>query len=67
MCNRIDVDQEDASSINKWFDQVLRVLPTLKMGTAMDYLDLSADQMEDGFSKQMPYSAKIQVVAIEVL
>eukprot|EP00731_Ephydatia_muelleri_P028222 Em0019g1095a len=61
VCNRIDVDQEDASSIEKWFDQVLRVLPTLKLDTAVDYLDLSADQVEDGFSKRMPYSAKITV------
>ena len=64
MCNRVDVDQEDQSSINKWFDQVLRTLPTLKLGVAMDYLDLSSDQVEDGFSKRMPYSAKIGVSAM---
>lgn len=67
VCNRIDVDQEDASSIEKWFDQVLCVLPTLKLDTAVDYLDLSADQVEDGFSKRMPYSAKITVRAIHTL
>ena len=59
--NRVDVDLEDWSLINKWMDAVLDSLVKLDLETRMDYLDLSNQVEESGYSRTRPFKARMTV------
>ena len=50
--------------INKWMDGVLKKITELNLATSVDYLDLS-DQIEDnGYSRTNPFTSTMTVNAM---
>ena len=46
----MDVDLEDWPVINKWMDGVLKKITELNLATSVDYLDLSDQSEDNGYS-----------------
>lgn len=61
MYSRVDVDLEDWSVINKWMDGVLDGLVKLDLETKMDYLDLSNQVEESGYTRTRPFISTMKV------
>lgn len=62
--SRVDVDLEDWPVINKWMNGVLNNITDLNLATSVDYLDLS-DQSEDtGYSRTNPFTSTMTVNAV---
>ncbi len=64
MHTRVDVDQEDWPSINSWMDVILDKLDGLELVTALDYLDLSEESAETGYSRTRPFTATMTVSVV---
>ena len=63
----VDVDQEDWSAIEGWITAVTNSLLSLPLKTAVDYLDLSAQEGdgEGGFSRTRPFMSTMMVSMFE--
>ena len=57
----MDVDLEDWPVINKWMDGVLKKITELNLATSVDYLDLSDQSEDNGYSRTRPF-ASIMIV-----
>lgn len=66
MClhSRVDVDLEDWPVINKWMDGVLNKITELNLNltTSVDYLDLSDQSEENGYSRTYPFTSAMTVM-----
>ena len=63
MClhSRVDVDLEDWSVINKWKDGVLDKIMKLELTTSIDYIDLSNQTEDTGYSRTKPFISTMMV------
>ena len=63
MClhSRVDVDLEDWSVINKWKDGVLDKITKLELTTNIDYIDLSNQTEDTGYSRTKPFISTMMV------
>lgn len=59
--NRVDIDQEDWTSINSWIAAVTASLDTVQLESKLDYLQLPQPTDEDGISRTSPYMATLKV------
>ena len=64
MClhSRVDVDLEDWPVINKWMDGVLDKITKLNLTTSVDYLDLSDQTEDNGYSRTKPFTSTMTVM-----
>jgi hypothetical protein len=60
----VDVDLEDWPVINKWMDGVLNKITELNLATSVDYLDLSDQSEDNGYSRTNPFTSIMTVNAI---
>ena len=61
LCSRVDVDQEDWEAIGLWMKGVVAGVTALELTTATDYLDLSQQTEDTGYSRTQPFMARISV------
>ena len=61
LCKRVDVDQEDWEAIGLWMEAARAGVVTLDLSTATDYLDLSQQAEDTGYSRTQPFWATISV------
>ena len=59
----MDVDLEDWPVINKWMDGVLKKITELNLATGVDYLDLSDQSEDNGYSRTNPFTSIMTVNA----
>lgn len=59
----MDVDLEDWPVINKWMDGVLKKITELNLATSVDYLDLSDQSEDNGYSRTNPFTSIMTVNA----
>lgn len=53
--------------INKWMDGVLNKIVELNLATAVDYLDLSEQNEDSGYSRTNPFISTMTVNDVHVL
>ena len=58
---RVDVDLEDWTVINEWEDNVLNQVTKLELTLRMDYLDLSNQAEDVGYSRTKPFMSTMMV------
>ena len=61
LCSRVDVDQEDWEAIGLWVEAVRAGVVALELATGTDYLDLSQQAEDTGYSRTQPFWARISV------
>ena len=61
LCSRVDVDQEDWEAIGLWVEAVRAGVVALELATGADYLDLSQQAEDTGYSRTQPFWARISV------
>lgn len=59
--SRVDVDLEDWPVINKWMVGVLDKVTKLELTTDVDYLDLSNQTEDTGYSRTKPFTSVMAV------
>lgn len=59
--SRVDVDLEDWPVINKWVDNILNEVTKLELTTSVDYLDLSNQTEDSGYSRTKPFTSTMKV------
>ena len=64
MClhSRVDVDLEDWPVIDKWMNSVLNKITDLNLTTSIDYLDLSNQKEDNGYSRTNPFTSTMTVM-----
>lgn len=65
--SRVDVDLEDWPVINKWMESVLDKIKKLELKTNMDYLDLTNQTEDTGYSRTKPFTAAMTVSKFQLV